>query len=438
MADTNTLQAWNLVWERAANNALKTDIIPESPFGKTVSITAPLTLYVDVAGSDLNPGTQNAPFASIQAALDSLKGLEIAAPVNIQVGAGTFAGFYVPALTVLQPIGATSASVTLTGTISNSISGTCVTSTVDGTMVLTDASKAWTVDEHVGKLVTATVNGASPVTLNCFGNSATQLFIGINGAGYTEYTIHNMDTVLTPVNMNSNNCCILMPSGLATAQVSQLNVTRIRNAFSTTNAIIMRGGNLQLTQCTFGATSSGNVVNFFGGHLSTTTVVFTGPTSSSGNGISASSTAFGQVSLNTTAFSVMGNGISLISPSLYVGGNNTIFYKCNTGGINALWGSSLAMIGGLTKFQNCGIGVNLSNGSKLSFAIATNVCGTGNTTCFSVAKGSRCNVPSVATITGTTELNVDGTTGTIATMRATSPKVFPVSPGSAYLSQIYE
>src|SRR5688572_405935 len=50
-----------------------------------------VTVYVDAAGNDANPGTSGAPFATIQKALDVLP-KRVIHGVRINVGVGTFAG----------------------------------------------------------------------------------------------------------------------------------------------------------------------------------------------------------------------------------------------------------------------------------------------------------------------------------------------------------
>lgn len=389
-------------------------------------------LNVALTGSDSDAdGSSVKPYRTIQAALDSLTNVVIKAPVTVSVGPGTFNGFYMPNFTIAQPVGSATASVTVLGTVSNSaIVGTCVASIVAGTTILTDVTKTWTVDEHVGKLVTCIDGGGSTFQFMIYGNSATELYLTTNSIGYISYTINSLDTILTPINMNTNTCSILLPVGGYQAQVGQVVLRYLRNQSTSSPAISLRGGNVQVTWCCFSSTAS--VVNIFSGVLSTTSTVFTG----SGTGINVLSTSSaGTVLLNSTAFSKLTTGMSLISPSVYVQfGGNCIFYK-NTTGLSALNGSTLYGIGVVMKFQDCITGASLSQ--KTSLATMSGLFGTGNTTCFNISKGATLQILATSTITGTTELNVDGTTGTIATMRGNSPKVFPLTP-NAYGSYAYE
>ena len=69
-----------------------------NPWLSNTTIDEPLTLYVETTGNDLNPGTQDRPFKTIQAAIDSLVGKQIVANVTIRVGAGEFDGVYIGGL----------------------------------------------------------------------------------------------------------------------------------------------------------------------------------------------------------------------------------------------------------------------------------------------------------------------------------------------------
>jgi hypothetical protein len=79
-----------------------------------------------------------------------------------------------------------------------------------------------------------------------------------------------------------------------------------------------------------------------------------------------------------------------------------------------------------------GTALTLTNGMQCSLS---SVSGSSNTTAVSLAKGARCQLASTVTLTGTTELNVDGTTDTIANMRAASPKHMK---NSNYFTVVYE
>lgn len=61
-------------------------------------LTDPLNLYVSVNGNDLNEGSFNKPFKTVQRALDYLKTVDIISPVFINIGAGTFNGFRIDSI----------------------------------------------------------------------------------------------------------------------------------------------------------------------------------------------------------------------------------------------------------------------------------------------------------------------------------------------------
>jgi hypothetical protein len=95
---------------------------------------------------------------------------------------------------------------------------------------------------------------------------------------------------------------------------------------------------------------------------------------------------------------------------------------------------SLAMYGAAGQIDNCTTGVNLS-GSCLTATLGGVWAGTGNTTAIAVSNGAAVQLSSSSTITGTTELSVDGTGYTIAAMRAATPKVVN---SQDYFSKIYQ
>lgn len=90
--------------------------------------------------------------------------------------------------------------------------------------------------------------------------------------------------------------------------------------------------------------------------------------------------------------------------------------------------------------SNCTTGVSLLGPGK--FVHMSTVTGTGNATAISLAKGSKVQFASNNTFTGTVELTVDSIAGTIAGMRAETPKAFPITRDggtpNVYGSLVYE
>lgn len=74
------------------------------------------------------------------------------------------------------------------------------------------------------------------------------------------------------------------------------------------------------------------------------------------------------------------------------------------------------------------IGIRQSNDLKLgdtagpSYVLLNGVSGTGNTVVVEATSGANIYIANNCTVTGTTELSVDGSTFTLAAMRAATPK----------------
>jgi hypothetical protein len=131
-----------------------------------------------------------------------------------------------------------------------------------------------------------------------------------------------------------------------------------------------------------------------------------------------------------------------INPSLSVNYVNLNAYRIiNCGiGIQARESVSGAAFNSLQFAQgvdisNCTTGIALDGPNSWHPATAGFVLsGTGNTTAILLAKGARMSMPSGATITGTTEVSLDGVSTNLATMRAATPKLLT----NTYGTIIYE
>lgn len=95
------------------------------------------------------------------------------------------------------------------------------------------------------------------------------------------------------------------------------------------------------------------------------------------------------------------------------------------------------------EINNSGVGIRAQRGAtatvsgQTTASVGLNLRGSGNTTAIIANTGGKVAVASVSTITGTTEISVDGATSTLAAMRAASPKAFPTTPNT-YGSLVYE
>ena len=86
-------RALSVIWDKLQSFLGYSGV--SNPWLANTTIDEPLTLYVETTGNDLNPGTVDKPFKTIQGALATLQNTLINAAVTIQIGAGTFDGFVV-------------------------------------------------------------------------------------------------------------------------------------------------------------------------------------------------------------------------------------------------------------------------------------------------------------------------------------------------------
>lgn len=105
MATTRELQILDEIWERVSRSAGYLGTLKLSHLLQPQESTnGPLNLYVSVDGNDGNPGTQDQPFRTLQAAIRSVYiGNEFKRRITINVGAGNFAGAIIDGIHTLIP-----------------------------------------------------------------------------------------------------------------------------------------------------------------------------------------------------------------------------------------------------------------------------------------------------------------------------------------------
>jgi len=391
-----------------------------------LTIDEPLTLYVETTGNDSNPGTQNLPFATPNAALNYVRKFEINSEVIIQLGVGTFDGFTLWGLSIGQ--NATTASrLLIKGTLVSELAGTCTATVSSGVTILTDASKSWTTNEHAGKIVTGTTSGGVSSDFVCLGNTATELYVSTNAATSTSYTIQTLGTVIAATTRMGVSGSIFVGTNPVMGSSGNILVQYVR----CTGVAQMRG-NVTFTSCQFTGGFS-----FFNGIVTANHCSFTASTGL-GHGTSGSP---GLITVSGGHFSSTTAGIAWNGPSQLALFGTIGFLNCATG---------LSVSGGKVtannsaagyRFVGCTTAVHCTFGHSLLSATTTGtgalLTGTGNTTAIRVEKGSRVQVAAASNIAGTTEINVDGTTTTLAAMRALTPKAFPSTP-NAFGSCVFE
>jgi len=466
MASIGEKRNFDSVWAKIAPG-----LEEANPFHSNLVIDEPTTFYVETTGNDLNPGTQERPFQTIQAAINYVSQFALANIVKIKVGLGNFGGYVVDGGHFTPRA---NCQLVIEGTlVSTGISGTGTISLADNT-VLTDATKSWTTNEHVGKQVRwSSDGGATWLYYPISENTATTLTVPTNlGSGTWTYEILDYGTIIDTATSwlptiygagdapqaSSGSTCMGF-TGLWTGQITAnqvLNRFFKVNAPANSNAASVRSNSyVSFIACHFDRTaSSATLVNLIGGalllascylstgiassscltvsgthvptYLSVGTSVLSSSSTTSTFGVSASS---GIVSV-TGIIKGFGTGINIGTSATSV---NATVKSCTTG--------IAVSSGGRFNLSACKLSSNttcLSVSDNGEAYIASTSTWSASTTGISVTTGGRCKVVSTLSMsTVTNELSVDGATATLATMRAASPKTHPTT-ANIYGSLAYE
>lgn len=485
MANIKTKRLWDEAWRKLSVFFSPSGSI-ESPFGALgIRITEPTTLKVETTGSDTTgDGSDNAPFRTIQGALEWLDGSNVQAKVTIQVGLGSFPGFTIegsrltigavsnPLVTVtstgLEIAGTWSASTLASGTNSGTTTSAVVT---DLALVITDSGQSWTTNDLQGRYVLiqglylpVISNTATTITLPVGAvlsgaysvlepgtviNSGTAGVGSLTGAQNCRIGVHNVTgSFSTSISISTLKVDL---DGLAanssgvvfrnsTGTFNHVSVVRSASAVSL-NAFSINGSDqFVLNRCTtsFPGTAQGVAVNSV---IPARFMNIIGSVFRNGViGISpGNSSQFLQVALST--FDGCATGISAASgTTVSLAASGCRFVGCTTAlaiGSSSFFGAGAALYASSSStiyFANCGTILTSNNTSPCALGVTS---GTGNTNGIVLTKGARCQIAATAVLGAVTELSVDGTTGTLATLRAASPKVFPVVP-NAYGTYVYE
>lgn len=453
--------------------------------------TAAITLYVDTAGNDGNPGTISFPFLTIQAAINSIP-KNIKHPVTINVGAGSFAGYEVGNFSIWNAASPSSgAFLNIVGSISNA---TVATGTATGTATagaigsgitwgtLTDSGQTWTVNDLRGKFLEIISGTGSSQIAPIYSNTATTVtIVGIwataPAAGST-YAIRDCSTIISSgVTAPAEISTILNSTNSATGTVGATNTSNsiwvhdvnsfgLGNSLGVviqrmkTNATVLIVGQsaVAMKTCRFSGTSTGSNVKE-GASLVVSGCVF----DTSGNGLTVNGGLGGRTPGATIYRSLfLGNfiGLSATTVGTKVFGLYTAYVNATRAGCAAVSGGRVQLT--IARIDGCFLGagtnfnwtggeagfiilstVDVSNSSVAGVSLIglgagygnlTGVTGTGNAIGLSIEIGASVKIDSTSTLTGTTEVSLDGTATTLAAMRAASPKIV----SNAYGSKFYE
>lgn len=457
----------------------------------SLATQAAISLYVDSTGSDSNVCTASGVSAclTIQGALAKLPKL-IRHPVSITVGGGTFAGAFVQGFTFDATHDPTSgahlyiqgtretaavATGTATGTLTAASAGTASTTT-RGTA--TDGSQSWTVNDLKGKWLRITGGTGSGQIRVIESNTATAItIVGVwspaPAAGST-YAIESMATTI--------NSGVAWPKSGETAATSNFAAFWVEAGGAENDGADMVEANLQITDFAV-STSRGVRFTASSAMMNVKRIRFTG-TSTFAQVMGESSTltisdiyqSAGRFVSGSDPMSTIQSSRNLIvttasvpvttawaSSAKFVENTWEVSATTNIVDLSAAFpprtvGIRLAGVKLTCSAAGTGIGVNgasnLLNGVSLTVVASdisgcaaainirgsvsadlTTVTGTGNTTALSVNQGARLRINAATTLTGTTEISIDGTTMTLAALRALTPKQ---STNATTLSTVFE
>ncbi len=454
------------------------------------STTAPMTLFVESTGKDTNPGTRTAPFLTIQAALDSLP-KRIRHLVRIQIGIGNFAGFNITGFTMDPLIGTLPCGLSLQGTLipfvpaTGSATGTFTSSSNGSSAALplsTDSTQTWTVSNLKKKLLKITSGASINTHLAISGNTATAMtftsLTGTNvGAAGVTYSIMDWGTIVTgtisiPPALNAIDVALGSPA-IVGINVSNNTATRpsvgncaamerikfAPTATTTSVANFTDTVSFALRLCDFACTGTGTIVNDASGErggvrltaciiqgTSTATAITsnlgTQGTLLSGCVIIVPTTAAG-INFNGGANgSVLSNYIEGSSVGFAIGfaGGGSGFSGWITGAVRGIRMGPMSVgaagtmsISNATNISNCSAaGIDMSGPHILTNATSGIIAGTSNLVGIALALGARFQIQANTTITGTTEVTIDGVSSDLATMRAASPKLITNTYGTIF------
>lgn len=453
-----------------------------------------LNLYVETTGNDANFCTDvSAPCLTIQGAVDKVPKL-IRHPVIIAVGQGTFgAGAYISAFLIdkaadpsvgayMQVFGTlingTPATGPATGTATSGTAGT-TDSVTWGTLTLTGAG--WTVNDLRGKLLEITGGTGSGQIRSVYANTADTITVAGDWTaptGTSTFAIRDWGTTingvvtspLTPGNAagSLNASFIISEASSKTQAEFWLTVDKFKYAISSGRALRSDGmANFIARYSYFGgsSTTSGRVSLGRGGGVYVYASYASLP-----SGVDLA-VAFNNQA-NTGRFFIERNVVDTVGAGgigrfemapLYVfynhvkntsgrivglGSNPNVVFRGNIFDCNGAGGVGIEAAGsaapgipaaqrgsGPIRFtgndiSNCATAIKVKGDAHVYFEAGV-VSGTGNTTGISVEDMATVWIESDTTLTGTTELSIEGAAYTLAGLRALSPKrITDVSTGA--------
>lgn len=419
--------------------------------GSLKTLSSPTTLYVETTGNDLNPGTQTQPLKSVQAALDSLRGMTIDAALTIQLGLGQFDGFIIPSDFVF----ATNGALEIKGTVvqvaevtptSGAPNGQLICNTVDlttipnGTFISAKPGDPYlygTVVDHSG---TTTISTTSAYTYS----------VGVPVQFYTlgtEILVNQNEPLLGSALVAVSNR--RMDQGMIGYQLFLTNL-KINASASNTRALLLgagaiglRGLDLSVSGST-GANYLASDTYSFGGVTrigGTSRTVWTAYPHRSAGLFATLVNAIGTGSSGTAAFLSTAQIDAVVTASVS-GAIRDVPYPFTLGTlIGTSTNCNMARVSVSCSFTGATAAIvadNRTNNVIVSSPSTGYFFAPSNTLFISLNKGGSAHIYSTTgSDNSATEISVDGATSTLAAMRALTPKAFPATP-NVYGSIAYE
>jgi hypothetical protein len=451
--------------------------------------TGALGLFVETTGNDGSDcRSVGAPCATLQGAFDKIPE-NVFHGVTITAGLGNFSGAVLSGKVIHTRSGggawinfqgtlktATVATGTASGTLTGYVAGAAATHTT-----YTDSTQSWTANDLRGKWVQITGGtGVSATAIYVIAsNTATVLTLAGTGTAAigSTYTIVDSGTVITALTAaeaggpfgisNDTGAGIRIIGNESYGNFgNNIAVSKLSCAMSASSGqCVQVDGPTRAYVRWLSAAGAGQFAigvrftNQGGGFVNNSSFALSGSGSlgvSMGNiadqsgGVRISNSLFnggaGGVQMQATGVTISGSKFfaqtaqAIVGAQLGTGGtqlsNNRI--DCNSvGGARGISVTTHADLGGAyvvpiglssSDISNCMDAVRLAYPGAHGMFKA--VSGTGNTVAFNVSYGANCLVDATSTITGATEINLDGAGSTIAAMRAAVPRLVTNTYGS--------
>lgn len=415
--------------------------------GSLKTIGVPTTFYVETTGNDLNPGTADKPFKTVQAAIDSLRGSTITAAVTIKIGIGQFDGFFVGSdFTLASPSGALKIEGTevqfdeVVTTSASGFTGEIICNTRDLTAI-PNGSFVDSPDYGLSGFIYPTIDHSGTDRIS------TMLPLTISsGKTFRFYTMGTeiLATAVDPLFSNTKGAVGVRRN--VDSLYAQLTLSKLKvNATTSSTRAFMLAGSMYL-----------NMIDYtVGGSASASYLPQDAQISASVFRISGTSrTAWTAAQRNRTSFNITASYVdgtgSTTGTFLGMGQAGTSFYgTCSipfrnvaypmvTSGTSPSFNTKTVSIFSASTFTGCTTCYSFTHPGCTVYVYQTTTpwfySPGSNTTFVLVTKGAVAQIDAGVSAASSTELSIDGATNTLATMRAASPKLLT----NTYGTLVYE